>query len=635
MKHSFYNILFDCLKKTVWMVLLIQFLVNTRVVQCQRYTVKIAPLSTRTNNEFSPVYFSGGIVFCSNQRDNYLAGYKYDQSRLSKLFYATKSSKSGWGKPKILAKELTTSFNDGPATFNKDGSVIYYSRNNLIDNSWRNITDTANKLGIYSAELINGAWSNVRPFKYNNPLYSFSTPSLTNDGQRIYFSSDMPGGFGGMDLYYCDRHDNDWFAPVNMGPAINTPGNESFPFADQSGKIFFASDGHKGFGGKDIYYTMERNGGWLVPVHLDSAINSMADDFALVLDSTSLNGYFSSNRLKTDDIFSFSRVPEDFSKCDTQKENNYCFTFYDERHPFIDTLPALYQWDFGNGIIRTGVEVKHCFPGPGNYLVKLTILDEVTGNTIVDQVEYKVQLNNFEQAYIHSENIGIVDQPVTFDASESNLKDLTITDYFWNFGDGFNPGGPVVKKTFEKNGEYTVKLGLLAADVNSGIIEKSCVIKNIRIYNSSQELTLTGNTAAGKVNETVQIRTILMDDLSNRQRRSIEEALMGPKWFVGFDKFGIMPDSYPFLDKAVTILKNNPEIRLEMVVHTAVEKTLSDSIKTADKWVQELNFYFRNRGVDTNAFRSVRAGLSQDSFQSNIGDNYSAERIIEFIYLKM
>jgi hypothetical protein len=134
----------------------------------------MAPFSTRTNDEFSPVFYSGGIVFCSNQRDNSLVGYKDDQSRLSKLFYASKSNNSGWKKPKILARELTTSFHDGPATFNKDGTILYYSRNNLIENSWRNITDTSNKLGIYSAELINGIWTNIKPFTYNNPLYSVS-----------------------------------------------------------------------------------------------------------------------------------------------------------------------------------------------------------------------------------------------------------------------------------------------------------------------------------------------------------------------------------------------------------------------------------------------------------------------------
>jgi hypothetical protein len=483
MQYRHKKILVTCLPKTVGLALLIQFLVNTGIFgQNQQYTIKMAPFSTQTNDEFSPVFYSGGIVFCSNQRDNSLAGYIDDQSRLFKMFYTSKNNKSGWKNPKILAAELTTGFNDGPVTFNKEGTLLYYSRNNSIEKSMRNITDTSNKLGIYSAELLNDTWTHIKPFPYNNPLYSFSTPSLTNDGQRIYFSSDMPGGFGGMDLYYCDWQGNNWYTPVNMGQTVNTPGNESFPFASQFGKVFFASDGHKGFGGKDLYYTLESNGEWVTPVHLDSAINSISDDFALIMDSTSLNGYFSSNRLKTDDIYSFSKVPEDFSDCDTIKENNYCFTFYDARYQLIDTLSAIYNWDFGNGIVRTGNEVQHCFPGPGNYLVRLNIIDEITGKAIADKVEYKVELYDFEQAYINSDNIGMVNQPVTFDALETNLKDLIITDYAWDFGDGFKTGGPVINETFKKNGEYTVRLGLMTLEIGSGVIQKTCVLKKIRIY---------------------------------------------------------------------------------------------------------------------------------------------------------
>ena len=88
----------------------------------------------------------------------------------------------------------------------------------------------------------------------------------------------------------------------------------------------------------------------------------------------------------------------------------------------IDTIPVTYQWDFGDGIIRIGKEVKHCFPGPGEYTVKLSIIDELTGNTIAEQVEYKVELENIEQAYINSYNVGIVDKSISFDGAKTNLK---------------------------------------------------------------------------------------------------------------------------------------------------------------------------------------------------------------------
>jgi hypothetical protein len=483
MYKRFYKILPDYFGKTaVPGFLIIIFISAGLFAQSQHYTVKMASFSTRTNDEFSPVFFKGGIVFCSNQRDNSLVGYEDKQNRLFKVFYVKRNGISGWNHPKILAKEITTSLNDGPVTYNENENKMYYSRNNSIENSLRNITDTSNKLGIYSAELINGTWTNIKPFTYNNPLYSFSTPALMPDGQRIYFSSDMTGGYGGMDLYYCDRCGDDWCAPVNMGPAINTQGNESFPFADQLGKVFFASDGLKGFGGKDLFYTRESNGEWIVPVHLDSAINSTADDFGFVMDSTSRSGFFSTNRQKTDDIFSFVTMPEEFTNCDTMQENNYCFTFYDEQYVSIDTLPVIYQWDFGNNIKITCNEVKHCFPGPGKYSVRLSITDEITGNAVADQVEYKVELDDIKQAYINSGNVGIVNQPIAFDALKTNLKDFSVTDYLWDFGDGFKPGGPVMSTTFKNKGNYLVRLGLLSSENSQGVRQKVCVKKKIMIY---------------------------------------------------------------------------------------------------------------------------------------------------------
>ena len=449
--------------------------------QPDSYIVKPASFSSRIYDEFSPVFYKGGIVFCSDLSSNTLVSYKDNQNRLFKIFYVTRKGSSGWTHPEILAKEITSAFNDGPATFNEIGNIIYYSRNNSIENLMRNINDTTNKLGIYSAELINGIWSNIKPFTFNNPRYSFCTPALTPSAERIYFSSDKPGGYGGMDLYYCDRRNNNWDQPVNLGPVINTSKNESFPFASKYGKLYFASDGLKGFGGKDLFYTQELNGEWITPVHLDSAINSTADDFGIVIDSTFENGYFSTNRRKTDDIFSFSSAPIEFTSCDTVKENKYCFTFYDEKQQLIDTIPVIYQWDFGNGILSIGKEVKHCFPGPGKYSVNLTIIDELTSDTIAKRVNYKVELENIRQAVINSDKVGSIDKSISFNGVTADLKGVRITDYFWDFGEGFKPGGPDITNTFKKKGEYMVRLGLLAEKDSLGVVQKFCVMKKIKI----------------------------------------------------------------------------------------------------------------------------------------------------------
>jgi hypothetical protein len=249
----------------------------------------------------------------------------------------------------VLWEDFFTSFNDGPATFSPDGLDIYYSRNLDLDSRSRDVFDSRNQLGLFSARWIDTAWSDVTPFPYNSTKYSLTTPALSADGQRIYFASNMPGGYGGADLWYCDISEDGWLSPVNLGPQINTRGNESYPFENGAGILYFASDGLKGFGKKDIFFTREHKGEWADPVHLNAEINSSEDDFGLVTDPNGKAGYFSSNRKNKDDIYHFvTRFPQ-FYECDSLQKNHYCYLFYDEARMDIDSLPLSYMWHFGTG----------------------------------------------------------------------------------------------------------------------------------------------------------------------------------------------------------------------------------------------------------------------------------------------
>ena len=451
--------------------------------QTNSFSVRPAPFSTLVNNEFSPVYYKNGIVFCSNLKDNSMVTYQHEGDNLFNLFYTGKKDNNNWKKPEILSDNLTTQLNDGPATFNKAGDLIYFCRNNVIDKKLKDINDTANKLGIYYAELVNDEWTNVKPFVHNNADYFFLTPALTPDGNRLYFASDMPGSFGGTDLYYCDRIENSWSAPVNLGPSVNTPRNETFPFACESGILFFASEGHDGFGGKDIFYTQEFNGSWITPVHLGKDINSSKDDFGLVTDADFQSGYFSTNRRRSDDIYSFSRDLIQFGDCVEQKENSFCFLFFDEQVSINDTISTRYEWDFSTGEKITGEKIKHCFPGPGEYSVTLRVINRNTGDTLNIPAPYTFELKNIEQAYIDCEDEGYTGDTINFNGLNSNLPGFKINDYHWDFGEGFTKHGPSVKYSFDKKGEYLVKLGITGEKDSLGAMQKVCVYKRIEIRN--------------------------------------------------------------------------------------------------------------------------------------------------------
>jgi len=572
-----------------------------------------------------------------------MIGYSNDQNRLFKIVYVPSKNSTGWKKPRLFSKEITSGFNDGPSTFGVNGDVIYYSRNNNIESKMKSISDPSNKLGIYSAELVNGIWTNIKSFKYNNPLYSFVTPSLSPDGNRIYFSSDMPDGYGGMDIYYCDLIKNEWGKPINLGSVINTEKNESFAFAGNYGKLYFASDRQKGLGGKDIYFTMEINGTWIVPVNLGSPINSSADDFGFVTDSTSEKGYFSSNRLKSDDVFSFSSAPVEFESCNSLKDNKYCYTFYDEQLRPIDTIQVKYVWDFGDGLKRNGLEVKYCFPGPGDYTVKLSIIDELTGNSIAEDVVYKVELNDIEQVYINSSNVGIAGKPLIFDALKTNLKDFVTTDYLWNFGDGFKPGGSLMSNVFKKEGDYLVKLGLLSEEDSTGIVSKNCIMKKVRIFKTYEELELNDDKIApiaktGSVensNTALHISINLMDNLSERQKTQIKIKLKEPvKSVLAFNQFGILPSSFSFLDNISDVLKSIPDLRLEMVVFATKDEIFDNGMRSSEKLAQELAFYFKNKDNTMDSFVSKALGMPQFVLKPIASKDESIDGTVEFIFMK-
>ena len=494
----------------------------------QSYTVERAPFSSDRDDEYSPSYFRNGLVFCSGRRQDIVKGASSGHVGSVNLWFVPAGDSAGPDQARILAVELVTGFHDGPATFSPDGDVIYYSRNLEIDSERRDVFDSQNQLGLFSAEWIDGTWSRITPFAYNSAEYSITTPALSADGNRIYFASDMPGGVGGADLWYCDRKDDEWLPPVNMGQHINTPGNESYPFESASGILYFASDGLGGFGKKDIFFSTETDGEWIRPVHLDRDINSRADDFGLITDLNGSTGYFSSNRKRGDDIYRFLTVIPPFHGCDSIRENYYCYLFYDESFTGIDSLPLRYEWSFGDGIRIPGTEVEHCFPGPGNYVVSLNIVDNNTGNTFFTQSSYEVEITDAIQPYISSPDAFLKNRKMEFSGLNSNLPGMEITGYYWDFGDGAKAGGAEQTHLYERKGNYHVRLGVTGAPDSSGLIPRECVFKEVVILEDNQELATYQAMQRGElpqVEATTGSEPPVSQSLYSMQQTETEEAV--------------------------------------------------------------------------------------------------------------
>jgi outer membrane protein OmpA-like peptidoglycan-associated protein len=464
------------------------YFLNTKVVgQPETYSVKKTSFSTDIYDEFSPVCYKNGIVFCTNKPSTRIMGYSTEDNKgFMKIFFIDSIGISQKA-PKFFSKKLNTKFNDGPVTFNSKGDTIYYSRNTIIDGKMSEISGTRNKLGIFYSVFDGYDWTKTRELRLNNERYNITTPWLSPDGNRLYFASDKPGGYGGSDIYYSQWKNDYWEDPVNMGPVINTKGNESYPFINGAGEFFFSSDGHHGLGGKDIFFARYADSSWIEPVCLEAPINSPYDDFGIYTDTLMQEGYFSSNRDKSIDIFQFkTNFPQVFYNS-VQQENNYCYIFSDSGSIPIDTTYLRYKWSFGDGATDRKPTASHCYQSPGEYNVRLDIIEKSTNRLFFSKLIYDLKIIDIEQAYVSSPDYAAKGEDLSFDGLKSYLPGYKIISYSWDFGDGSRSKGDKVTHSFAKKGVYDINLELALRSVSNGLIKKTGVTKKITIVDDPQE----------------------------------------------------------------------------------------------------------------------------------------------------
>ena len=245
-------------------------------------------------HDFSAVYFMDAIVFTSsrtrpwfNKKDEAGNGYAH-------LYTTEKNAKGKYLKPKIFMADLHTSYNDGPVSFNKDFSAVYFTRIQLKKSAQSK--DGSYKTKMYCATLNRNGFDSVAAMPFNNNEYDLAHPSLSSDGNTLFFASDMPGGAGGMDIYMSKKVNGVWGTPINLGEKINTASDEIFPFIAADNKLYFSSAGHDGMGGLDIYETKIKNDKAERPFNMGEPVNSPKDDFGIFLGSDSKTGFISSNR---------------------------------------------------------------------------------------------------------------------------------------------------------------------------------------------------------------------------------------------------------------------------------------------------------------------------------------------------
>ncbi|HEY0652423.1 MAG TPA: OmpA family protein [Chryseosolibacter sp.] len=269
-------------------------------------------------SDFGAHYFRDGIVFVSaRDRDLFIkrksmSALNEDETPLNTFFVAQAYDDERSAEDQVdlfYKRELNSIYHDGPVSFFLNERKIAFSRNAVRNG--RPARDASGKvnLELYFASLgADNTLTDVTAFPFNDHGYSTGHPWVSDNGTVLYFSSDRPGGVGGADLYVSYYQNNKWTEPKNLGSRINTAGDEFYPYVYRDSVLFFASNGHGGFGGLDNFVSRMENGSFEAPANMSYPINTAMDDFSLLVDKSGRRGMFSSNReggTGYDDIYSF------------------------------------------------------------------------------------------------------------------------------------------------------------------------------------------------------------------------------------------------------------------------------------------------------------------------------------------
>ncbi len=367
------------------------------------YRIKpLAELNT-AYGEFAPVYNLGRLYFSSNRGNE--AIYNATGTPYYNVYQVeTQGANANLNTLMPIPGEINESdVHEGPVTFTPDGSTMVFAKSNT--GKRRGLKE----VNLYVSNLRRSGWTAPRLIRVNDPESWDSTPSFHPDGRTLYFSSNRKGGFGGTDIYIATLDSRGRFGNVrNAGPKINTPGNEMFPFIGEDGRLYFASDGHPGFGKLDIFAYYREDGEYKVE-NLGKPVNSIDDDFGIFLFRAD-RGFFTSNRaggMGDDDLYTFVNEDPDL------KIVNY----------FLTGKTVTPENDSTTEMKTLGATTVKIYAQDGE------LLDQATTN-LLGTFEFRVYEN--EDYYLTGEKDGYFTTRIQYSMKSRSVNKDTLTELVTN-----------------------------------------------------------------------------------------------------------------------------------------------------------------------------------------------------------
>jgi tetratricopeptide (TPR) repeat protein len=391
--------------KKIWRLSNLNFLYDDSM----HYAVR--PISINSEyGELCAVPYRDGIVFVSNRKVPQLVARTtaalntpFYQLYFSRIVPDTSAHTEGaltYQAPAPFQKTLSEGLHKGPVSLCVQANVMAYTA------SHEQTSAKQTHLGIYFSKMAGERWTIDGAFPYNSESYSNSGPSLRKDGNTLYFASDMPGGYGGKDIYKSTLISGEWSKPENLGEVINTKGDEVFPYVHNENTLYFSSDGHAGMGGLDIFKAVIRpDGGFEEAQNAGYPLNSTFDDFGITVDPSETHGYFSSNRRHgkyDDDLYEFDMDLQTYPvtitgilkyKEHTWSDSSHLMTLPNARIELVDNLRHV-------NVHETVSDAEGNFsltiPYFSNYIVKVTAADGEENLAVLQIPKQRKQLSSHE-----------------------------------------------------------------------------------------------------------------------------------------------------------------------------------------------------------------------------------------------
>ncbi len=371
--------------------------------------------------DFAPSYMGTNyntLIFTSGREES--MGTKRDGwtgEKFSDLYLASKDQNGKWSIPKPLAAPINTEVNDGAATYDMTGNTMIFTR----------CAVEKNKEGVcklYISSKTGEAWSEPQLLPFNSDTFTVGHPSLTADGNTLYFSSNMPGGLGGKDIWVSkyDQSTNTWGQPSNMGSLVNTEMDEMYPFIRDNGNLYFSSNGHAGMGGLDIFVSKFEGGKFAAPTNMMSPTNSPADDFGIIYEKGKESGYLTSTReggKGEDDIYSHELIELTFTVSGRVYD-------IDTKESLKDAKVELFGSDgrYNSVITETDGTYKYSLSENTSYTISATVLGYLNKKLQVSTVgleESRDFIGDFDFA-LHSISRPIELPEIYYDLDKATLR---------------------------------------------------------------------------------------------------------------------------------------------------------------------------------------------------------------------